>query len=265
MDEDEIPNTPQAAEPTTVADTAETVSPTTNVGGFEVTIPTEDGKATLGEFLRIPDDLGFFILSLICCAALSFALSVIYRRWGFSLSNRSDFGRNFVLLSCTTMMVVTIVKSSLALSLGLVGALSIVRFRAAIKEPEELCFLFLAIAVGLGFGAGEIWITLIAFLFFTLVLWLRRRTNDKETGGDYHLLVASREPKSVRLRAIEEAVKGGTDSAALKRLDQSEAVLEISYQVHFTGPHQLAECHERLLGLGESVSVSIMDNRGLGN
>ena len=52
----------------------------------------------------------------------------------------------------TTMLIITVVKSSLALSLGLVGALSIVRFRAAIKEPEELAYLFLTIAIGLALG-----------------------------------------------------------------------------------------------------------------
>ena len=53
------------------------------------------------------------------------------------------------------MIIITIVKSSIALSLGLVGALSIVRFRAAIKEPEELTFLFICIAIGVGLGAGQ--------------------------------------------------------------------------------------------------------------
>jgi hypothetical protein len=50
-------------------------------------------------------------------------------------------------------LIITIVKSSLALSLGLVGALSIVRFRTPVKEPEELAYLFMAIAIGLGMGA----------------------------------------------------------------------------------------------------------------
>ena len=54
-----------------------------------------------------------------------------------------------------TVVVISIVKSSLALSLGLVGALSIVRFRSAIKEPEELAYLFLSIGIGLGLGAGQ--------------------------------------------------------------------------------------------------------------
>ena len=66
-----------------------------------------------------------------------------------------------------------IVKSSLALSLGLVGALSIVRFRAAIKEPEELVYLFLIIAIGLGCGANQLVITVIGILIslFIIVLY----------------------------------------------------------------------------------------------
>ena len=55
----------------------------------------------------------------------------------------------------TTLLVIAVVKSSLALSLGLVGALSIVRFRTPIKEPEELAYIFLAIALGLCLGADQ--------------------------------------------------------------------------------------------------------------
>ena len=55
----------------------------------------------------------------------------------------------------TTLLVISVVKSSLALSLGLVGALSIVRFRTPIKEPEELAYIFLAIAIGLALGADQ--------------------------------------------------------------------------------------------------------------
>ena len=103
-----------------------------------------------------------FVINLILAAVLSYILSRLYVRFGRSLSNRSQFAENFVLLSMTTMVIITIVKSSLALSLGLVGALSIVRFRAAIKEPEELSYLFLAIAIGLGLGANQQVITLVA-------------------------------------------------------------------------------------------------------
>ena len=110
---------------------------------------------------------------------------------------RSDFSRNFVLLACTTMMIIAMVKSALAISIGLLGALSIVRFRAAIKEPEELCYLFLAIGLGVGFGASvglgfltpEPYITLITFAFLTSILFIRRQFTTADVGYDYHLLV----------------------------------------------------------------------------
>ena len=79
-----------------------------------------------------------YVINLFLTVLLSLILSYLFSRYGRTLSNREMFGKNFVLLSTATMIVITIVKSSLALSLGLVGALSIVRFRTAVKEPEEL-------------------------------------------------------------------------------------------------------------------------------
>jgi len=80
-----------------------------------------------------------------------------------------------------------IVKSSLALSLGLVGALSIVRFRAAIKEPEELIYLFLIIAIGLGCGANQLIITSVGIFFSLFIIMFysgyvrRSKKNIEET------------------------------------------------------------------------------------
>ena len=75
-----------------------------------------------------------------------------------------------MILAVATTLIITIVKSSLALSLGLVGALSIVRFRAAIKDPEELTYLFLVIAIGLGLGANQPLLTVIGFLVAITVI-----------------------------------------------------------------------------------------------
>jgi ABC-type branched-subunit amino acid transport system permease subunit len=83
-----------------------------------------------------------FVINLIIAALLAHFLKKIYIRYGKAVSNRARFASNFFLMVTTTMLIISIVKSSLALSLGLVGALSIVRFRTAIKEPEELAVLF---------------------------------------------------------------------------------------------------------------------------
>jgi multisubunit Na+/H+ antiporter MnhE subunit len=97
--------------------------------------------------------------NLIVGLFLSLVVAWYYERFGQSLSNRSKLARLLPVLTLTTNLVISIIKSSVALSLGLVGALLVVRFRTAVKEPEELIFLFIAIAIGLGAGADELWLT----------------------------------------------------------------------------------------------------------
>ncbi len=86
---------------------------------------------------------------------LAVYLRWLYARCSSSASDADSITRVFPVLTVVTTGVIVVVQSSLTLSLGLVGALSIVRFRAAIKEPEELVYLFLCIAIGLSLGAGQ--------------------------------------------------------------------------------------------------------------
>ena len=131
-------------------------------------------KQNLDFFINenIQVDLQNFIASLICVTILGLLIQLFYIRFSSTLSNRTQFSKSFVILGITTCIVIMIVKSSLALSLGLVGALSIVRFRAAIKEPEELVYLFLIIAAGLGCGAGQLKITIVGILFSLLIIFI---------------------------------------------------------------------------------------------
>ena len=103
-------------------------------------------------------------INFIICMALSFIVRSFYIKRSFTLVGKTNIGSVLPILSGVVFLVIMVVKSSLALSLGLVGALSIVRFRTPIKEPEELVYLFLAIAIGLGLGAGQVLITTIIVL-----------------------------------------------------------------------------------------------------
>jgi membrane-associated HD superfamily phosphohydrolase len=103
-----------------------------------------------------PLSLGLLIVNLVLGTLLSSILAWYYARFGEALSNRHKFARLMPILCLATVLVISVVKASLALSLGLVGALSIVRFRTAIKDPEELIYLFLVIAIGIGLGADQI-------------------------------------------------------------------------------------------------------------
>ena len=131
-------------------------------------------KTSLDFFLKdnITLDTSSFVANLFVAALLSVIIQIFYLKYSTTLSSKFEFSKNFVILGITTTIVITIIKSSLALSLGLVGALSIVRFRAAIKEPEELVFLFLIISTGLGCGAGQIKIISIGILFSLISIFL---------------------------------------------------------------------------------------------
>ena len=107
------------------------------------------------------------VLSIILAAICSAFIKYIYVKYSKSLSNKVVFSDIFILLSTVTCIVITIVKSSLALSLGLVGALSIVRFRAAIKEPEAFVLKW----IKAGAGAGQYKATISLTVFSIIVIY----------------------------------------------------------------------------------------------
>jgi len=106
-----------------------------------------------------------------------------------SRSYTNQISKIIPILSIVTFLVISVVKSSLALSLGLVGALSIIRFRTPIKNPEDLIYLFLALSIGIGFGANQITITLITFVItiFLIYFILNKKNNVKE--NKYNLII----------------------------------------------------------------------------
>ena len=172
-----------------------------------------------------------FVVSLALAALLGWLLGEAYARFGRSLSNRRMFARNFLVLTLTTTLIISIVKSSLALSLGLVGALSIVRFRAAIKEPEELAFLFLAISIGLGLGAGQVLITLVAFIVVIGIAALRSLSKTAPDQPNLFLTVTSSAPGKLTATQIVDALNASGAAATLKRFDETADQLEASFLV----------------------------------
>ena len=130
------------------------------------------------------------MVNLFLCMMLVSLVGWFYKKFSRSLGGKTHVGAILPLIGLTVFMVITVVKSSLALSLGLVGALSIVRFRTPIKEPEELGYLFLTIAVGLGFGAGFSFITTVITLAILAYLYtVGTSRGSSKIDGEYTLLV----------------------------------------------------------------------------
>ncbi len=192
-------------------------------------------KSDLDFFLNqnVQIELSNFVLSLLCAAILSFVVHLFYIKFSSTLSNRMEFSKNFVVLGVATCIVIMIVKSSLALSLGLVGALSIVRFRAAIKEPEELVYLFLIIAIGLGCGANQLIITVVGILFALLTiiiysLYLKKFTINSQEIVNMGIVIDSNISDSEVDSLIEDLKKMSLD---LKFISMSRTIENTSINI----------------------------------
>ena len=118
--------------------------------------------------VSIPD----MLITLVLSFALGLFIFLIYKRTFAGVMYSSSFGVTLLALTMITTVVMLAVTSNVVLSLGMVGALSIVRFRTAIKEPMDIAFLFWAIAVGIILAAGMLPLAIVGSLVIGLILVL---------------------------------------------------------------------------------------------
>lgn len=208
-------------------------------------------------------DLGTFAVNLVLAVVTSFILSRIYVYWGASLSNRRKFAANFMLVTVTTTFIILVVRSSVALSLGLVGALSIIRFRAAIKEPEELAYLFFAISLGIGLGDNQRMVTLLTLLVVIVVLGLARLLRQSQSDVNLNLSVSSQKPNKVDMQQVMDALEQHCSKLRLIRYDENAEALEMSFVIEFRHTSDLNQARAALRQLSEELEVSFLDNKGI--
>ena len=205
----------------------------------------------------------WFAINLVCAGFLSFLLALLYEKFGHSLSNRRLFSKNLVLLTMITMLVISIVKSSLALSLGLVGALSIVRFRAAIKEPEELVYLFLAISIGLGFGANQGYVTVLAFSVISVIIILTSFYRKPDDYQNLHLTVSCENDPKLELNHVVELLTQHCSKVVLKRFDTHQEIFQAIFLVEIDTIEELEKTKAGLQRINETVRITYSENKGI--
>jgi hypothetical protein len=206
-----------------------------------------------------------FAINLIIATILSFALSEFYIQFANVNANRRKFASNFVPLALTTMMVMIIVKSSLALSLGLVGALSIVRFRAAIKDPEELTYLFLVIGIGLCTGANQPFLAVLLMLFLFIFLYVHKLTRGKSFVKQEDLVYLNISTDINDLNVIILILENNSVSYDLKRMDaQSDrSGLDLSFTCKCKTIQEISNLKESLLKISDHTKISIIEKPDL--
>lgn len=161
----------------------------------------------------------------VICAAIIYC---VYRFFYRGACYSENFAVLLVLVAIITAMIILTISSSVALSLGTIGALSIIRFRSAIKDPLDVGFLFWSVVVGLTTGAGMVPFAVIGSVFIAVVyvLMILLRTSR----GTYLLVVRYRDEAADDVKKVMNSLK-----ARLKNKSVYKEETELTVQIRFRG------------------------------
>ncbi len=166
-------------------------------------------------------------IALVLAFLLGLFIFLIYKRSYSGVMYAPSFGVTLIALTMITTLLILAVTSNIVLSLGMVGALSIVRFRTAIKEPMDIAFLFWSIAVGIVLAAGLIPLAVVGSLFVGAVLLVFSRQKNGES--PYILVVhCATQDEEEQVRALVEA---RVRRLNLKSKSVTPGRIELNYEV----------------------------------
>ena len=167
------------------------------------------------------------LIGLAFALVIGLYIFMVYKKTLTGVLYSESFALTLVGLSCVTALVIMAVTSNVVLSLGMVGALSIVRFRAAIKEPIEIVFLFWAIAAGIVVGAGMIPLAVIgsAIIGLILIFFASRKTHDRP-----YILVLNCTNEAAEA-AARDLVKASSSRFVIKSKTVNAAGIELTAEV----------------------------------
>ncbi len=173
----------------------------------------------------------FSVLDMVLALGMAFVLGLfiyfIYKKSFNGVMYSANFGLSLIAICMITSVVILTISSNVILSLGMVGALSIVRFRTAIKEPMDIAFLFWTIAVGIVLGAGLIPLAVFSSLVIGLVLMLF--ANHKTSDTPFILVVNCDDDQTEQ--EIQQYIEENTKSYALKSKSLTKDHAEITFEV----------------------------------
>ena len=171
------------------------------------------------------------VIALVLALAIGLFIFFVYKKTFSGVMYSSGFGVTLIAISMITTLVILAVTSNVVLSLGMVGALSIVRFRAAIKDPIEIAFLFWSIAVGIVLAAGMIPLALIGSVLIgiTLLVFVNRKPHFNP-----YILAISCENGGVESKAID-FVKANVRKTAVKSKTVTKDGVELNLEIRLKG------------------------------
>ena len=191
------------------------------------------------------------VVSMLFALGAGYVITMVYRRNYRGVMYSGNFALSLLMMTVVTTPVVLCIRNSIALSMGMVGALSIVRFRTAVKDPLDTAYMFWALTTGILLGAGQFLLTVLALVMIAGILTLL--VNFQTRGLNSYLLV---------VRAGEEAertvsqIVGTIRVQKLKSKTVSSAGVEMTYEVRVDKPDALLNRLQSVAGVQDATLVS---------
>lgn len=166
-------------------------------------------------------------IALVIAFGVGVFIFLVYRKTFNGVMYSSSFGVTLIALTMISTVVILAVTSNVVLSLGMVGALSIVRFRTAIKEPLDIAYLFWSIAAGIVIAAGMIPLAVIGSLVIGLILYFF--VNRKPHTNPYIIMISCADHES-ELRA-RQFLETAVQKAVIKSKTARKGAVELNYEI----------------------------------
>ena len=211
-------------------------------------------KAFLGGYASSDLDITTMFVCVGCTAVIALCICLVYKM----VNKNSFFDRAFQLslfaLSVITSAIILTIQSNIVVSLGMVGALSIVRFRTAIKNPMDLVFLFWSISIGIICGAGYAMISVIASIVLTIgIILFSVMPSDRES-----LILVVNAGAYIEEQIID-VVKRSCRSWKVRARNLGNGNVNLAIEIKTKDPQALLT---RICEISEVTSVSLVEHDG---
>lgn len=192
-------------------------------------------------------------LALVLAFGIGMFIFLVYKKTYTGVMYSSSFGVTLIALTMITTTVILAVTSNVVLSLGMVGALSIVRFRTAIKEPLDIAFLFWAIAVGIVLAAGMIPLAVIGSVIIGVILLVF--VNKKAHCNPYMIMVNC-ENHDAEVR-VKEFLQKATTRCVVKSKTAQKGMVELNMEIRLKDDNtDFVNAISDMAGVASAVLVS---------
>lgn len=201
------------------------------------------------------------LICLLAAVVLAFFMYYVYRKTYTGVAYSRNFNVSLVLLAIITTIAMLAIGNNLTLSLGMVGSLSIIRFRTAIKEPKDIAFVFWAISIGLCCGASMYIISALGSLVLAAVLLLFAK-NPYDSAA--YLLVVRGAANALPMQEIRKVLDACSSRTRLRMSNSTASEDEVTWELYLSGKggSTVENLRAKLAELSGIDSVNIVSYAG---